>query len=51
MKNYTAKLIINGIPEMNKNEFDFLVKWLKNKAKELRKEREEYSKHYTATLY
>jgi hypothetical protein len=51
MKKYTAKLIVRGIPEMNKDEFNFLIKWLKQKANELKKERDEYGKLYTATLF
>lgn len=51
MEDYTAKLIIRDIPTMTDFEFDFLVKWLKEKAKEIKKDRNQYSKRYVSTLF
>lgn len=36
--NYTAKLIVHGLPTLSKNNRSILVKWLRELAKEINKE-------------
>lgn len=52
-KDYNAKLVVYGIPEMKKREFNRLIKWLRNTANVFEKEKEDlkiYAKTYTARL-
>jgi hypothetical protein len=50
MEEYTVKLIIRGVPTMTDREFNFLIMWLRKKAKEIKKERNEICKRYISTL-
>ena len=51
MDDYTVKLVVKGIPKMDDREFTAVVKWLKEKQKDLVKERLEYSNTYVAKFY
>lgn len=50
---YHARLIVHGLPTMNKKTLTNLISWLRREARDFSKESKDlkiYSKKFTATL-
>lgn len=49
-KDFHARLVVYNISEMNEQEFNALIKWLEDQKESIIKDKDNFSKRFTARL-